>query len=292
MTKKGSKGKEAMKPKDAKKAVDEQMFGMKNKGKSTKLKKMASALEASYTKGKGKKPEEKPKETEMMPVYEVIQKIPVGVDPKTVLCTNFKNGVCSKGTSCKFSHETNPEKRIPKTTAETGTSTKPVNPATSLKDEKICKYYIDALKTGKYNPKWVCPIGNTCQSKHSPPEGYSLKDEAQPEITIEDYIEIERHKLPEKQTPMTEELFHQWKKERELQKEKERKDQEKIKEGNIQLGKLLPTGKDLFVYKPDVFVDDEEALDCDYNAREELPSDEEDSTVLEDIKNITISKQA
>ena len=34
-----------------------------------------------------------------------VQKVPFGVDPKTVLCQYFKVGQCSKGDKCKFSHD-------------------------------------------------------------------------------------------------------------------------------------------------------------------------------------------
>lgn len=31
--------------------------------------------------------------------------VPFGVDPKTVLCVNFKNGRCDRGNRCKFAHD-------------------------------------------------------------------------------------------------------------------------------------------------------------------------------------------
>ena len=34
-----------------------------------------------------------------------VQKVPFGVDPKTVLCIFFKQGNCEKGRKCKFSHD-------------------------------------------------------------------------------------------------------------------------------------------------------------------------------------------
>lgn len=34
-----------------------------------------------------------------------VQKVPFGVDPKTVLCTFYKQGNCEKGKKCKFSHD-------------------------------------------------------------------------------------------------------------------------------------------------------------------------------------------
>jgi hypothetical protein len=42
------------------------------------------------------------------------QKVPFGVDPKTVLCAFFKAGQCEKGTKCKFSHDLNVERKVEK----------------------------------------------------------------------------------------------------------------------------------------------------------------------------------
>lgn len=42
------------------------------------------------------------------------QKVPFGVDPKTVLCTFFKSGHCDKGTKCKFSHDLNVGRKVEK----------------------------------------------------------------------------------------------------------------------------------------------------------------------------------
>jgi len=34
-----------------------------------------------------------------------VQKVPFGVDPKTVVCIFYKQGNCDKGRKCKFSHD-------------------------------------------------------------------------------------------------------------------------------------------------------------------------------------------
>ena len=34
-----------------------------------------------------------------------------GADPKSVLCAFFKQGQCSKGAKCKFSHDLNMERK-------------------------------------------------------------------------------------------------------------------------------------------------------------------------------------
>lgn len=42
------------------------------------------------------------------------QKVPFGVDPKTVLCAFFKSGTCEKGNKCKFSHDLNVGRKVEK----------------------------------------------------------------------------------------------------------------------------------------------------------------------------------
>ena len=43
-----------------------------------------------------------------------IQKVPFGVDPKTILCQFFKAGYCEKGNKCKFSHDPNVGRKVEK----------------------------------------------------------------------------------------------------------------------------------------------------------------------------------
>ena len=42
------------------------------------------------------------------------QKVPFGVDPKTVLCVYFKAGHCDKGSKCKFSHDLDVGRKVEK----------------------------------------------------------------------------------------------------------------------------------------------------------------------------------
>lgn len=43
-----------------------------------------------------------------------VQKVPPGVDPKTVLCAFFKVGQCEKGSKCKFSHDLDIGRKVDK----------------------------------------------------------------------------------------------------------------------------------------------------------------------------------
>ena len=100
------------------------------------------------------------------------------------------------------------------------------NPKTST--DKVCKYFISAVEEGKYGWFWTCPNGgDKCMYKHSLPPGFILKTKEQraaekalmdksplKTLTLEDFLESERHKLTGTLTPVTPESFAKWKKER------------------------------------------------------------------------------
>ncbi len=100
------------------------------------------------------------------------------------------------------------------------------NPKTTT--DKVCKYFISAVEEGKYGWFWTCPNGgDKCMYKHSLPPGFVLKTKEQraaekalmdksplKTLTLEDFLESERHKLTGTLTPVTPESFAKWKKER------------------------------------------------------------------------------
>lgn len=200
--------------KAAKVAVDKS-FGMKNKkgGAAQKQIKQLQAAAAS-----AKTPEQKKKEAEKQarekekeaaeqakreaaelfkPVQ--VQKVPFGVDPKTVVCQFFKKGACEKGKKCKFSHDLAIERKGEKKSLYTDTRegeepgeddekkkddmvdwdeeklrnvvvSKHGNPKTTT--DKVCKFFIEAVENGKYGWFWTCPNGgDKCMYKHSLPPG-------------------------------------------------------------------------------------------------------------------------
>jgi Zinc finger C-x8-C-x5-C-x3-H type (and similar) len=65
---------------------------------------------------KAKAEEEKrlKEEAELFKPVQTAQKVPFGVDPKTVLCEFFKAGRCEKGSKCKFSHDRDVGRRVEK----------------------------------------------------------------------------------------------------------------------------------------------------------------------------------
>ncbi|KAI9879634.1 MAG: hypothetical protein M1830_007875 [Pleopsidium flavum] len=259
--------KDVAKPKAATKSVDDKAFGMKNKKGSTAKKQIAQLQAAASS---AKTPDQKRKEAEkaqrekekaaaeearretaelFKPVQ--VQKVPFGVDPKTVVCQFYKQGNCEKGKKCKFSHDLSVERKGEKKNLYQDTReaeeekkkedgmedwdeeklrqvvmSKHGNPKTTT--DKVCKYFIEAVENGKYGWFWTCPNGgDKCMYKHSLPPGFVLKTKEQraaekalmdksplKTLTLEDFLESERHKLSGTLTPVTPETFAKWKQER------------------------------------------------------------------------------
>ncbi|CAG8116961.1 unnamed protein product [Penicillium salamii] len=181
-----------------------------------------------------------------------VQKVAFGVDPKTVLCLFFKQGHCEKGRKCKFSHDPNVERKAAKKDLYTDSRdekteeeekkqkdtmddwdeeklrsvvlSKHGNPRTTT--EKVCKFFVEAVENQKYGWFWTCPNGgNKCMYKHSLPPGFVLKTKEQRAaekalkdksplntLTLEDWLDSERHKLTGTLTPVNPETFAEWKK--------------------------------------------------------------------------------
>ncbi|KAL2116762.1 hypothetical protein VTJ04DRAFT_8930 [Mycothermus thermophilus] len=251
---------------DVKKIVEDKTFGMKNK-KGAVAKKMIAQLQSSASanaeakrreaekkrrEAEKKAAEEAKKEAEMLlnkPVQ--VQKVPFGVDPKTVVCIFYKKGNCEKGKKCKFAHDLEVERKTEKKNIYQDTRaddeekkrqetsadwdeeklrqvvlSKKGNQRTTT--DKVCKYFIQAIEDGKYGWFWVCPNnGDKCMYRHALPPGFVLKTKEQraaekalmdksplKTLTLEEFIESERHKLTGTLTPVTPETFAKWKKER------------------------------------------------------------------------------
>lgn len=188
-----------------------QSFGMKNKKGGAAQKQIKYLQQAAAG---AKSPAEKKKEAEKLqrekdkkaaeqaakeaaelfkPVQ--VQKVPFGVDPKTVLCQFYKKGHCDKGRKCKFSHDLAVERKTEKRSLYTDSRegekeekeqdkmddwdeeklrnvvmSKHGNPKTTT--DKVCKYFIEAVENQKYGWFWICPNGgDKCMYKHSLPPG-------------------------------------------------------------------------------------------------------------------------
>jgi hypothetical protein len=277
----------ANEPPKKKMTVEDKTFGMKNKKGAVAQKQIKQIAQAQAS---AKTPEQKKKEAEKAarekekaaaeqakkeaadllgkPVS--TQKVPFGVDPKTVVCDFFRKGMCEKGKKCKFSHnldvgrktekkslytdmregeeETEEDKRNKDDMADWDEEklrqvvmSKHGNPKTTT--DKVCKYFIDAVENGKYGWFWTCPNGgDQCKYRHSLPPGFVLKTKEQraaekalmdkspmATLTLEDFLESERHKLTGDLTPVTPETFAKWKQER-LDKKAAEAEAQKMKE--------------------------------------------------------------
>ena len=309
--KKGGPGGGGNEPAKKKVSVQDKTFGMKNKRGAVAQKQIKQIAQAQAS---AKTPDEKRKEADKTArereklaaeqakreAAELLgkplqnQKVPFGVDPKTVLCEFYRKGICEKGRRCKFSHDLDVGRRGEKRSLYTDmregdgdeegeegeegegkkkdgmedwdeeklrqvVMSKHGNPKTTT--EKVCKFFIDAVENQKYGWFWTCPNGgDKCMYRHSLPPGFVLKTKEQraaekalmdksplATLTLEDFLESERHKLTGMLTPVTPDSFATWKKDR-LDKKAAELEAQKLKEA---------TGRALFE-KGDWEVSDDE----------------------------------
>lgn len=209
--KKNDKGGGGKKP-NAAQIVEDKTFGMKNK-KGAVAQKQIAQMQAQAKSGgnaeqKRKEAEKEAREREKKAAEAAkreadallnrpaqIQKVPFGVDPKTVVCIFFKKGNCEKGKKCKFAHDLALERKTEKRNLYTDTRaeeeekkkaemsadwdeeklrsvvmSKKGNQRTTT--DKVCKYFIQAIEDGKYGWFWVCPNdADKCMYRHALPPG-------------------------------------------------------------------------------------------------------------------------
>jgi len=113
-------------------------------------------------------------------------------------------------------------------------------------------------------------------------------------ISLEEFLEVERHKLGSNLTPVTKESFTVWKKTRMNKKEAEMEVLKKAKEAQSAAGKANGmSGRDLFQYHPEWLAeegDDEESDDWDLaNYRREK---EEEDLAAEELRIANLSLSA
>lgn len=292
------------------KVVEDKTFGLKNKNKSKNVQKYVQNLQqsvqtkpdASKAAAKKKKEEEKAKEKELNDLFKIAvsqPKVPVGVDPKSILCEFFKVGQCAKGFKCKFSHDLNVQRKGEKIdiysdkrddnmeewdqeTLEKVIESKKTEYNQNKPTEIICKHFLDAVEKKQYGWFWVCPNGGKeCHYRHALPPGYVLKsqmkallEEESEKITIEEEIENQRAKVATT-TPMTPELFFQWKRKKTEEREagQAAKRAERAKNDRM-------SGRELFLSDASLFVDDVEA--CEKYQRD--PEDAEEKVAKNEAK--------
>ncbi|KAH7106235.1 hypothetical protein BKA62DRAFT_611891 [Auriculariales sp. MPI-PUGE-AT-0066] len=298
------------------KVKDDKTFGLKNKNKSAKVQKAVQIMQQQASlAGKNKEELAKQKERDrqaqakldaekrkkeeaelfkarsraafrqIFPVQ--VQKVPFGVDPKTVLCVFHKAGHCDKGNKCKFSHDMDIGRKVEKRDLYSDARDEKLDDTMDKWDDEklksvvlskggnprtttdiVCKYFIEAIELQKYGWFWECPDGSErCKYRHALPPGFMLKSQKKAiddaskanQISLEEFLEVERHKLGSNLTPVTPESFAKWKRTRMDKKQAEADVLKKAKDSQHAAGKLTGmSGRDLFSYNPDWFADEDD----------------------------------
>lgn len=293
--------------KQKEKIIEDKTFGLKNKkgAKQQKFVKMVqhqvknpnqslSKLESDkHTDKKKTKEDELNDLNKLLKPVTAVVKVDKDVDPKSVLCLFYKQGMCQKGDKCKFSHDLEIERKsekkniyVDKRDADKGEDniddwdeTKLLDVVDQKHSEKdknkpktaiICKHFLQALEDSKYGWFWECPNGDKCIYRHAVPSDFVLKKDRvkqeqaskEDEITLEDLIEKERAALGSDLTKITFETFCNWKKRKILERKKERARDEKRKRTELKAGKETGlSGRELFTFNPDLVTQDDEEAD-------------------------------
>lgn len=144
---------------------------------------------------------------------------------------------------------------------------------------QVCKFFLEAVEKKQYGWFWVCPNGGKdCHYRHALPPGYVLKsqmkallEEESERLPIEEEIENQRAKVIGS-TPITTELFFQWKKKKMEEREAGLAAERAERAKNDRM-----SGRELFLSDASVFVDDAEAYE-EYQ-REEEPKPAEQKVI-------------
>ncbi|KAG6460647.1 zinc finger CCCH domain-containing protein 15 homolog [Manduca sexta] len=286
------------------KVIEDKTFGLKNK-KGAKQQKFIQQVEKQVKSGgihpakpvedKKKEKEQKIKEQkELAMLFKPVQtqKVEKGTDPKSVVCAFFKQGQCTKGDKCKFSHDLTIERKAEKRSLYVDMRDDEDNmdnwdedklkevvekkhgegnkqrPTTDI----ICKHFLEAVEKSKYGWFWECPSGTKCIYRHALPPGFVLKrdkkkmDEKKNEISLVDLIERERAALGPNQTKITLETFLAWKKKKIKEKFEAQTAAEEQKRSDFRAGRAVGlSGREMFSFDPalaaDADDDGDEAVD-------------------------------
>jgi len=167
------------------------------------------------------------------------------------------------------------------------------NPRTTT--DIVCKHFIDAIESKKFGWFWECPNGGEkCQYRHALPPGFVLKSERKAleeaekanTISLEEFLEVERHKLGQNLTPVTPETFAKWKQTRMNRKQAEEDATKKAKEATHAAGKNTGmSGRDLFTFNPEWFEEEEEGEEEDWDL-ERYRKQKEDEDEAEEAERI------
>eukprot|EP01025_Chloroclados_australasicus_P020675 TRINITY_DN2180_c0_g2_i7.p2 TRINITY_DN2180_c0_g2~~TRINITY_DN2180_c0_g2_i7.p2 ORF type:complete len:420 (-),score=111.08 TRINITY_DN2180_c0_g2_i7:340-1599(-) len=302
--KSNKQAKEAQKAKEKQKAkvIEDKTFGLKNKNKSKKVQTFINNLQKSAQantkqqrldqtaqqtqKSKKQLDAERKKELDEMLAMSIKQpKLPVGVDPKSVVCELFKHKLCTKGYKCKYSHDLTVGMKSKKIDLYTDRRDAGDKEEEGMEDwdqetlekvvkekhgeekgpktEIVCKYFLDAVEKKQYGWFWKCPNGSACIYRHALPPGYVLKsqmsalleEEKDKQADVAEEIEEERRKV-EAKTQITEAVFREWhtNKMKEQREKKKQADEERRAKGIL-------NGREIFMMEGFEAMDDMGAAD-------------------------------
>lgn len=280
------------------KVIEDKTFGIKNK-KGAKQQKFIQQVEKQVKTGgvnprkledpNAKKLEKEKKlkeQKELALIFKPVQaqKIDKGTDPKSVVCAFFKQGQCTKGDRCKFSHDLSIERKAEKRSLycdmrddddkEMDTMDKWDEDKLKEVVEKkhgsgnrpttdiICKHFLDAVEKSKYGWFWECPSGQKCIYRHALPPGFVLKkdkkkEEKKDDISLEDLIEKERANLGPNQTKITLITFSAWKERKLKEKIEQAVKEEEKKRNDYKAGRQVGiSGREIFYFNPDLAAGD------------------------------------
>ncbi|KAF7457991.1 putative zinc finger (C-x8-C-x5-C-x3-H)-2 [Cryptosporidium felis] len=263
--------------KQKQKIIEDKTFGLKNKNKSKSVQKYIKSVTSQINNSKGSQAnqelkaaqakEEKKKQAQQQALLAALFKGTENIKKVSVDDTR-------KADPSTIKAEQKIDLYIDQRDQKQGSGSKKTPIAqepTTFSTDIICKHFLTAVEKKQYGWFWVCPEGgDNCKYRHCLPKGYVIKEQESEnegnsdveEETLEEKIERQRLELPGPGTPVTFETFIEWK------KKKEKEEEEKAKIEAAKQGKQM-SGRDLFVYDPSLFVDDEDAAGGDTYAFDE-----------------------
>jgi len=306
------------------KVIEDKTFGLKNK-KGNKNQQYIAQVEKQVKSGgdprarkveeeraleKKRKEDAKRLEEEKKALFRPVmtQKVANGVDPKSVFCAFFKQGLCKKGDKCKFSHDPDIERKSAKRSIYATDANQEDENMDDWDEDKlaevigkkhgaektnetdiICKYFLDALESSKYGWFWSCPNGGKeCKYRHALPPGFVLKKDKKKEdkaekTSIEELIEQKRAELSAQNknlTPVNLQTFVAWKKRKLREKADAEKKENENKKKKMKDGLTVGmSGRDMFLFDPKMVSnedDDEEGGEA-YDLAKMSKDNEEES---------------
>lgn len=249
------------------KIVEDKTFGLKNKNKSTKVQNYVKSVTHQVMAGNSKGGLAAQESKSFQEKKDKKKKD----EASALLASLFKNAQNLANNKAPVASENQPINMY--ADPRQGTVDMPETIIT-------CKFFLDAVEDEKYGWRWECPNGSKCQYRHMLPEGYVLLTKKQRDAekqrqkdnvetrSIEEIIEEERAALKyDDLTPVTKESFFAWKARKAEKKQKELEEKMKAEEAKATKNKggkgkqSVMNGRALFTYNPDMFKDDENAVE-------------------------------